>query len=162
MVSYKNSDTYYKKIELLLFLLVKSLKQEKERRLKASGIKTGLIGLAIMNLLKKRGLTLVTLSQRLILAPATLVPVINHLENLSLIKREINQEDRRSHLLSLTAAGRRILRQAGALSNNLLQQELRRLPLSDQEKFYQLLNELAQAVLGPNKLKSILNLCQKK
>jgi DNA-binding MarR family transcriptional regulator len=151
---------YEGNIKLLLFLLVKSLKQDLEQRLKKARINTGMLGLAILHLLKKQDQTLGTLSQKLILAPATLVPAVNNLEAKGLIKRRPDHQDRRSHRLSLTPQGLKLLAGLPAsLQDDPLIRQLQLLSPADRQKLHQLLNNLSQAIIGTSKLKSILNLC---
>jgi DNA-binding MarR family transcriptional regulator len=61
------------------------------------------------------------------------------LEDLELITREIDTADRRSHLLTLTAGGRRRLTQARRARQRLIRQELSRWPTCDVEVFGDLL-----------------------
>jgi DNA-binding MarR family transcriptional regulator len=149
-------------ISLLFFLLVKFLKQDLEQRLKTAGVHIGALSFGILYLLKNQEQTVGALSQKLTLAPATLVPAVNNLEKKGLIERRSNPRDRRSHRLLITPKGLKLL--AGlpfSPHNDTLISQLEFLSSADQKKLHQLLKKLSQAVIGVSKLNSILNLCLK-
>jgi DNA-binding MarR family transcriptional regulator len=147
-------------IKLLLFLLVKFLKQTTEQRLKKAGVEIGMLGLGILHLLNKQELTIGALSQRLILKPATLVPVVNSLAQKGLLKKYPGQTDRRSHRLLLTPKGRKLLNNLPAgIWQDPLAKSLKSLDPNQLQNLRQLLIDLNQTIIGTKKFKSILNLC---
>lgn len=92
-------------IRLLAFLLHKAIIRDLDRRLEASG--AGISGpqYGVIRLLSEENATISELSGRMLLAPATLVPIVDTLERKGLLQRSTDPNDRRRNPLLLTEKG---------------------------------------------------------
>jgi DNA-binding MarR family transcriptional regulator len=96
-------------IRLLILMVNKTAMRDLDRRLEASG--TGISGLqyGVMRLLSHESGTISDLSGRMLLAPATLVPVVDALERKGFVQRGSDPKDRRRIPLMLTASGLEVM-----------------------------------------------------
>lgn len=90
-------------------LVTKLAGQDREQRLAAQLPGLSGLGYGVMQILRAGPQTLSDLAGKMLLAPATLVPVVQRLEQDGLIARGQDAEDRRRKPLSLTARGRETL-----------------------------------------------------
>ena len=91
------------------------------------------------------------------LTPATLVPVVDHLEKKKLIKRQIDKFDRRRTPLILTPAGQKLM--AGFKNNrplDALANKLQSLGAKKSQDLLATLYELGAAVIGQENLRNLL------
>jgi DNA-binding MarR family transcriptional regulator len=96
-------------IRLLILMVNKTAMRDLDRRLEASG--TGISGLqyGVMRLLSHESGTISELSSRMLLVPATLVPVVDALERKGFVQRGSDPKDRRRVPLVLTDSGLEIV-----------------------------------------------------
>lgn len=97
-------------IRILLFMLHKLMKRDAEKRLQASGAHITGLQYGVMKVLFHSSVTLSTLAHKMLVEPATLVPVIDALERKDYIKRIPDRMDRRKNYLSITENGRDMLK----------------------------------------------------
>ena len=108
-------DTKYlsltRKIHIYCALITKIAGQDRESRL--AEFLPGLTGLdaGVLQILSAQPGSLGSLSEQMMLAPATLVPVIDRLERRGWLRREQDPHDRRRNNLVLTEAGQVTARQ---------------------------------------------------
>ena len=136
-------------IRLLILMVIKTSMRDLDRRLEASG--TGISGLqfGVMRLLSHESATISELSGRMLLAPATLVPVVDALERKGFVQRGSDPRDRRRIPLVLTDTGMEIITQM-ACSNepDSLTLGLASLGREKSRHLQALLYELANHLMG--------------
>jgi DNA-binding MarR family transcriptional regulator len=96
-------------VRTLIFMVSKSVMRDLDRRLDASG--AGISGpqYGVLRLLSQESATITELSSRMMLAPATLVPVVDTLERKGFVQRGVDPKDRRRVPLLLTDAGAEVV-----------------------------------------------------
>lgn len=130
-------------IRTLIALISKCMMRDLDRRLEASG--TGVSGpqFGVMRLLSQESATISELSSRLMLTPATLVPVVDTLERKGLVQRGTDPRDRRRIPLVLTDAGAQaVARVAEVSETDSLTQALIALGAEKAQHLQMLLREL--------------------
>ncbi len=96
-------------VRILANMLSKLAGQDLERRLQARGADISSLQFGVLRRLSRASATISDLSSTMVLAPATLVPVIDALERKGLVRRGQDPRDRRRKSLTLTEAGRALL-----------------------------------------------------
>lgn len=130
-------------IRTLIFLVGKSSMRDLDRRLEASG--TGLSGpqFGVLRLLSQESATITELSSRLLVAPATLVPVADTLTRKGLVQRSVDPRDRRRQPLCLTETGAQVVaRVAAVAATDSLAEALASLGHAKSQQLQMLLREL--------------------
>ena len=94
----------------LLSSMAKKIRHDLEAKLAATGSDLSILGFGVLHLLiLEPKQTIKDLSGRTLLAPATLVPVIDGLEKKGFILRRADKIDRRRNLLILTPKAKKIM-----------------------------------------------------
>jgi DNA-binding MarR family transcriptional regulator len=140
-------------IRLLILMVNKAAMRDLDRRLEASG--TGISGLqyGVMRLLSHESATISELSSRMLLAPATLVPVIDTLERKRFVQRGADPKDRRRIPLILTPSGLEIIMRVPFTSElDSLSQGLAGLGREKARHLQALLFELVSHLTGTDEL----------
>jgi DNA-binding MarR family transcriptional regulator len=112
---------------ILAAILGKRANRDLELRLAAGDAQVSALQVAVLLLLSHHESNLTDVSRRMNLAPATLVPVIEALARKQLIRRGADPNDRRRTPLTLTPAGRSIVKrfpvvtEADGLTQSLIQ-----------------------------------------
>lgn len=146
-------------IKLLTSTILKQARRDLENRLAAQGIELSFLGFGVLHLLVAKELTIKDLSGRMMLAPATLVPVIDQLEAKKLIKRQIDKDDRRRTPLAITAAGKKILQVIGHNKQiDVVASKLQELGYEKSKNLFDSLYQLGAAVVGQEALDSVLKI----
>ncbi len=96
-------------VRILSNMLSKLAGQDLERRLQERGADVSSLQFGVLRRLSRGSATISELSSNMVLAPATLVPVIDALERKGLLRRGHDPQDRRRKSLTLTEAGRALL-----------------------------------------------------
>ena len=136
-------------IRLLILMVIKTSMRDLDRRLEASG--TGISGLqfGVMRLLSHESATISELSSRMLLAPATLVPVVDALERKGFVQRGSDPRDRRRIPLMLTDSGLEVITRVSFTSDHdSLTQGLASLGREKSRHLQALLYELANHLTG--------------
>jgi len=136
-------------IRLLILMVIKTSMRDLDRRLEASG--TGISGLqfGVMRLLSQESATISELSGRMLLAPATLVPVVDALERKGFVQRGSDPRDRRRIPLMLTDSGLEVITRVSFTSDHdSLTQGLASLGREKSRHLQALLYELANHLTG--------------
>ena len=97
------------RIKALCTIFVKLTNHEIERRLKEDGIDFNIGALVPLRILQFGPLTLKELSEHIIVAPATLIPIIDELEAKQLVTRAVTANDRRKKQIKTTAKGSQLI-----------------------------------------------------
>ncbi len=92
-------------VRILTAVVVKDARQNFEQRLKDYGAEITALQYRVLRELQQGQLTIKDLSQRCMVEPATLVPVIDTLERHGFVQRQRDPRDRRRTPLELTAVG---------------------------------------------------------
>lgn len=131
-------------IRILINILAKMTKQELEKRLEAYSVDVGALPFSAMRLLSYQDSTISELSRKMMLKPATLVPVIDALERRGLVKRGQDPRDRRRTPVSLTEQGAEMLARVPAVdTNDAVLISLRKMGIDKGDQLLALLRELA-------------------
>ena len=144
-------------IKILITVILKQARRDLENCLAKQGADISCLGFGVLHLLALNEQTIKELSDKMMLAPATLVPVIDQLENKKLIKRQIDKTDRRRTPLVLTPAGQQIV--ASVKHNDKIDSLARKLQdLGDQKsrELLEGLHQLGAAIIGQETLEDIL------
>jgi len=144
-------------IKMLSFLFMKAARTDIARQLKAHGSGVNPLGFGVLNMIKHRPRTLSELSQETILAPATLVPVVQTLEKKGLIERGHDPRDRRRSPLHLTKQGEAMLAKISLTSEkDIVVKKLKGLGEKDVGELRRILRKLVASIVGEKKLAEIL------
>jgi DNA-binding MarR family transcriptional regulator len=111
-----NSQAF--QVRTLAGILSKLASQDLEHRLEASGVNASVLQYGVLRRISCCCATISELSAAMMLAPATLVPVVDALEHKGLIRRGQNVQDRRRKELTLTPAGNEVLEQLQLLTDD--------------------------------------------
>lgn len=96
-------------LHALAGLLIKMDKRDLERRLASCGTSVGALPFSILRILACEKHTIAELGRRMMISPATLVPVVDALERQNLARRGHDPRDRRRTPLSITGEGADLL-----------------------------------------------------
>jgi DNA-binding MarR family transcriptional regulator len=130
-------------LKKFLFNLVKKAKMDMDKRFLACKIGITPFQYAILTVLNTGPSTLNDLAKTLIMQPPSLVPPVDQLEDLGLLKRQDDSQDRRKIQLSITAKGKSLLKQElFDDKDDKLNMAFRSLDPNKQKQLLNLLNEL--------------------
>ena len=136
-------------IKALCTVMVKLANQDLERRLKDKDIHINLGALMVLRILRRAPITIQDVSARLIVMPATLIPIIDELEGKGLLKRMKDKTDRRKSPLHITPKGTNLLIETSEIGKNrLIVEGTGRLGKRKSGKLIVLLEELTCAIAG--------------
>ena len=135
-------------IYTLLNLLTKISRQDLDHRLVANNAKVTRLQYVVIRFLSHQHFTIRELSHKLICEPATLVPVVDHLEKKGLVIRTNDPKDRRRNPLVLTEEGLEVLRSVEPYHpENTLVKGLTQLGPEKTQQLRDLLHELTTSVV---------------
>ncbi len=123
-------------------MMAKFAGQDLERRLHAAGADATSLQYGVMLRIRYGSATISELSSSMLLAPATLVPVVDALERKGLVCRGRNAQDRRRKELTLTASGLAMLQRLPPADNDLVAQALSQMGSEKARRLLALLREL--------------------
>jgi DNA-binding MarR family transcriptional regulator len=134
-------------VYMLAGMMNKFAGQDLERRLQAAGINATALQYGVMQRIQHSSATISELSSSMLLAPATLVPVVDALERKGLVRRGHNAQDRRRKELTLTPSGVDLLRRLAPVSEDgLVLQALAQMGHEKTRRLVTLLHELVSSV----------------
>jgi|SRR5579872_126764 len=134
----------------ILYLVLATLKLARKdigKDIRKSGLSYPQFG--ALRMIKNGSTTIAELSKRMMLEPATLVPVVDTLEVKGLLKRESDPKDRRKNLLALTSKGKHLIDSIPIDREGLLSKSLEKLGPTKSRQLVELLQELVQS-MQPN------------
>jgi len=102
--------TIAEEIRILIMRLAKLGRQEVLQHLESHGARIGAVHYSVMRMLLTSSHTISEISKKLLLEPATLVPVIDELERAGYVRRGRDPQDRRRNPIELTESGTALLR----------------------------------------------------
>jgi DNA-binding MarR family transcriptional regulator len=134
-------------VYMLAGMMSKFAGQDLERRLQAAGINATALQYGVMQRIQHSSATISELSSSMLLAPATLVPVVDALERKGLVRRGQNIQDRRRKELTLTPNGADLLRRLPPVADDgLVLQALEHMGSEKTRRLLTLLHELVSSV----------------
>ena len=139
--------TAAQELRILTEMIIKVSRRDTERRLTAS--EAGISGLqyGILRILSNQASTLSELRHLMHREPATLVPVVDALEDKGLIKRGKDAKDRRRTPLTITATGTVVLERVPLVdANDVIVNALKELGDQKAQRLLTLLRELTTQV----------------
>ncbi len=140
-------------VRTLILLVGKTVMRDLDRRLEASGVGISGPQYGVLRLLSQESATITELSSRMLLSPATLVPVVDTLERKGFVQRSVDPKDRRRLPLQLTEAGFEVVARVGMITEpDLLARGLAFLGQEKARQLQALLLELANQIEGEDTL----------
>ncbi|MEN9327908.1 MAG: hypothetical protein RI947_716 [Candidatus Parcubacteria bacterium] len=134
---------------ILLLVLNKHIKKEFERNLHKTGANISGLQYGVLRLLKHKSQTLSTLSHKMMVEAATLVPVIDALEHKGYLKRVPDRMDRRRNMLSLTDTGKEFLIHMPLMpQDDIFTSSLKTIDMGRQKELLHLLRTLLNKMTG--------------
>lgn len=136
-----------RELRILTEMIIKVSRRDTERRLTAS--EAGISGLqyGILRILSDQDYTLSELSHMMHREPATLVPVVDALEDKGLVKRGKDAKDRRRTPLTITETGTAVLDRVPLVDeNDVIVNALKELGDQKVQRLLTLLHELVTKV----------------
>ena len=101
----KNADFAAVEFRMLNGFITRSAVQALSEGFKAQGVAMGHLQFAVLQMASRRPQGVTDLSRKLGLAPSTLIPTVDSLEERNLVVRERDTNDRRRVLIEVTEAG---------------------------------------------------------
>ena len=140
-------------IRILLFMLHKLMKRDTEKRLQESGASITVLQYGVMKVLVHNAVTLSALAHKMLVEPATLVPVIDALERKEYIKRTPDRMDRRKNYLTITDNGRTMLKNIPIVdSDDAFTSVVQRLGTQKQKDLLSLLRQIINGITSNTKM----------
>jgi DNA-binding MarR family transcriptional regulator len=127
--------------------LFKAIQEYSKAILKRTGLSAPQVW-ALTVLQRESGLSLGELAERLFAHPSTISVVIDRLEERGAVRREVDPEDRRGIRLSLTAVGRRLLRESPPPVQLGLRQALESMPATRLRQLRRSLGEVVRETVA--------------
>jgi DNA-binding MarR family transcriptional regulator len=145
----KKSQNLAFRLRVLASIALKLTRQDLEKKLKREHIDISPLAWAAMLAVSRKRCTIGTLSKKFMIAPASLVPVIDALDRMGLMKRGTDPNDRRRNPLSLTHKGEQVLsRVLKVTREDILVRSLSRLGELKSSQLIGLLEELVIILSG--------------
>lgn len=145
-------DEYQKlafRLKMLTALAIKNLRSDIEAKLKQENLKISYLAFKVIRVMGREKTTLKQLSKKMILAPASLVPVVESLVRKGLVERKTDPTDRRKNILSITQKGEKAYAIIGsACSEDAISKSLSQLGGKDAEKLVLLFEKLVTNITG--------------
>lgn len=141
------------RLKMLSATAIKSARHDLETRLRNDHIGVSPLSLMVLKMIKKESCTIGELSKKLMMAPASLVPVIDSLANKGFVKRGIDSSDRRRNPLTLTAKGDSLLGKVQSIyKDDIIVKSLSKLGEKKASQLVSLLEDLTSALSGGKNL----------
>ncbi len=138
----KKTENNGYRLKMLAGIVMKFARKDVENRIGTSEIHP--LGLGVLRILSHHEHTLTEVGDHMMLAPATLLPVIDALEKQGFVKRNADPRDRRRTPLSLTAKGKNLMSKTPFVHpNDLLVQSLAKMGEQKTQQLIGLMEELA-------------------
>ena len=97
------------RFKILSAVTLRLIRQDMEKKYREECIGISPLSFGVMHVLMHEPLTLAELGRRMIIAPASLVPVVDALCTKGLLRRGIDKDDRRRNPLFVMPKGKRLL-----------------------------------------------------
>jgi DNA-binding MarR family transcriptional regulator len=141
------------RMKILSMQIFKLSRHDFEKRLKKEKISISPLAMIVLRMIKYDKCTIQLLSERLMIAPASLVPVIDMLEMKQYVKRSSDPKDRRRNPIIVTAKGEEVVAKMPAVANSdLLMKSLSRMGEKRSAQLISLLEELVTTLSGNKEL----------
>lgn len=151
MAQMKDGDILAAAEELRILMLIvgKLAGRDVEKRLASRGFDISPMQFGVMRLLAYQNHTISEMSKKMMITPATLVPVIDTLERHGYLTREQDPHDRRRTPLSLTDSGRHVVSQIHMMDfDHALYRSLAEMGSAKSRHLLALMRELAGEMTG--------------
>ncbi len=152
----KNFIDIASELKILISLMLKLAKHDMEQRLTKAKANISILGLIVLRILCGKDQTISELGEKMILKPATLVPVIDSLEIRGLVKRKQDTNDRRRNTISLTPTGTKLIKAIPIVDNDdQMIAVLQEMGKEESEKLLMLLRKITIAMGGGKQIAHI-------
>jgi len=144
-------------------IILRINRQDLEKRLKKKNITISPLSVAAIRLIANEPKTIGELSKMMIMAPASLVPVVDTLVKNGFIKKDTDPKDRRRNPLTVTQKGIQTISKFKAISSkDALVKNLEKLGVNKAKKLTTLSEELLSMMTGnENMCKSICDMVKR-
>ena len=151
------------RLRALYTITLRINRQDLEKRCKRENITISPLAVAVIRLIAHEPKTIGELSKQMMLAPASLVPVVDILVKKGLMKRDIDSKDRRRNPLTAIAKGIEVISKFKAISSgDILVKNLEKLGIDKSKKLTILSEELLSLMADSDKVcKSIRNMAER-
>ena len=139
-----------KKILYLSLAVLKIGRKDFDKGIRKNGLSYPQYG--ALRMVKAGSQNLSELAKRLMLEPATLVPVVDALETKGLLKRQSDLKDRRKNLLTLTAKGKKLISSMPIDRPGILSKALAKIGAQKSAQLIDLLQELVETMQPNSKI----------
>jgi DNA-binding MarR family transcriptional regulator len=147
-------------IRVLIFIISKLNHSDIEKRLKSEKVDISPLGFGVIKILNKKSQTLVQLSKMMMIAPPTLMPIIDSLEKKGYLIRGANPKDRRMNPLEVTGKSKRIISKMRlAKGNDSFSKSITKLGKMRASLLVKLLEEVVESMSSKKKKEEILFRC---
>ena len=138
-------------------------RQDLEKRCRKENITISPLAIAVIRLVLHGPKTIGDLSKQMIIAPASLVPVVDMLVNKGLIRKDTDPKDRRRNPLTATQKGMDIISRFKTISSgDVLVKNLEKLGVNKAKKLASMSEELLSLMSGNDEIcKSIHGMAEK-
>ncbi len=144
-------------IRILLTMVAKVSRQEWQEHLDACGVGLSMLHIAVLRLLKHHPYTIKELSTHILVEPASLVPVVDELENKGYVRRTTDPQDRRRTPIILTEEGDQTLLTLPLVpTSSTFVQTLEGMGDEKINALLEMLRELASGMIGSEERVSVL------
>ena len=103
------------RLKVISTLMMKISRQDMEKRLAEKHVGLTCLELAVLRFIRNAPATMGEVSRQMMIAPPSLVPVIDALEGNGLVKKGSDPHDRRRNPLLITAPGKKLLAEVPAV-----------------------------------------------
>ncbi|MBW2964894.1 winged helix DNA-binding protein [Candidatus Woesearchaeota archaeon] len=149
------------KLKMLSVLAVKTVRHDIVERLKQENMEISYLAFKVIREMGRGETTLKDLSGRMMLAPASLVPVVEGLVKKELVERRTDPKDRRKSILCLTKKGEKAYSIIGsACSEDAITRSLAQLGGKDAEQLVTLFEKLVTKITGDSDITQKLEQAQ--
>lgn len=137
------------RLKVVSAITFRVIRQDIEKSLKDKGINISPLSLAVVRIVAHKQCTMVELSRHMMIAPASLVPVIDSLEKNGFLKRGSDLKDRRRIPLSVTKVGLNLLSRVSSISeDDMLVKTMEKLGEKKSKHLLKLSEELLTTLSG--------------
>jgi len=151
------------RLRALYSITLRINRHDLENRCRRGNITVSPLSVAVIRLLAHESKTIGELSGQMMLAPASLVPVVDILVKKGLIRRDTDSKDRRRNPLTATTKGVELVSTFKTISSeDILVKNLEKLGINKAKKLVAISDELLSLMAGSTEVcKSIRNMAER-
>jgi len=141
------------RLKVLSTVMMKLCRHDIEKRISDVGVDINPLALAVLRFIKHEPSTICSISKKMMIAPASLVPVIDTLDNHGLIKKGSDPNDRRKNPLLITQKGADILSKVPMVAkDDLLAKSIIKMGDKKSSQMIKMMEELVTQLSGNDEI----------